>query len=152
MVRKLVSKLVKGQSYVELSVLLTVLVILLGGVVDFGRAYLIYLELRDAAHEGASYGSYAPNDLVGVETRIRESMKDPIDLSDPAIVQVIPVLSNPPFACSGFDPISLKPNEIKVTLTYDMPIGMPFLGTFLGTQEITLVANVANTILKPPCE
>jgi hypothetical protein len=79
-------------------------------------------------------------------------MKDPIDLSDPALVQVLPALSNPPYACSGFDPITLTPNEIRVTLKYDMPIGMPFLGTFLGTQEITLVATVANTILKPPCE
>jgi hypothetical protein len=152
MIKRLFFKVVKGQSYVELSVLLTILIVLFGGVVDFGRAYLIYLELRDAAQEGASYGSYTPNDFVGIEARARETMQDPIDLSDPAIVQVLPVLTNPPYACSGFEPISLKPNEIKVTITYDMPIGMPFLGTFLGTQEITLIATAANTILAPPCE
>jgi len=39
-----------------------------------------------------------------------------------------------------------------VVIKYEMPIGMPFLGTILGTQKITLVANVANTILAPPCE
>jgi hypothetical protein len=152
MIRRLVVKLVHGQSYVELSILLTVLVVLLGGVADFGRAYLIYLELRDAAQEGASYGSYSPSDLSGIETRIRETMQDPIDLSDPSTVQVMLALSNPPYACSGFDPITLNPNEIKVVIKYEMPIGMPFLGTILGTQKITLVANVANTILAPPCE
>jgi len=152
MIKRLLSKWVNGQSYVELSVILTVLIILFGGVVDFGRAYLIYLELRDAAQEGASYGSYSPSDLIGIETRARETMKDPIDLSDPTIVQVLPSLSNPSYACSGFDPISLEPNEIKVVIKYEMPIGMPFLGTVLDTQEITLVATAANAILAPPCE
>jgi len=150
--KRLFSKWVNGQSYVELSVLLTVLIILFGGVVDFGRAYLIYLELRDAAQEGASYGSFSPSDLIGIETRARETMKDPVDLSDPTIVQVLPSLSNPSYACSGFNPVSLEPNEIQVAIKYEMPIGMPFLGTVLGTQEITLVAKATNTILAPPCE
>jgi len=152
MIRKLVSAFEKGQSFVELSVLLTILVILLGGVADFGRAYLIFLELRDAAQEGASYGSYSPTDFNGIETRVRETMKDPVDLSDPSIVQVVPALSNPSYACSGFDPVSLKPNEIIVTVIFDMPVGMPFLGTIIGSQEIPLVATVSNTILKPPCK
>ena len=142
----------KGQSYVELSVFITVLVILLAGLADLGRAYLIFLEMRDAAQEGAAYGSFTPLDFAGIEARVRETMKEPVDLSDPSIVKVIPALSNSSYACSGFDSGSLQPNEIKVTVLYNMPIGVPFLGAIIGRQEIPLVATVSNAILAPPCK
>jgi hypothetical protein len=142
----------KGQSFVELSVLIIVLVIMLAGVADFGRAYMIYLEMRDAAQEGASYGAFTPTDFTGMVARIRETMHDPFDLSDPGDVQIITALSNPSLPCSGFDPTTLQPNEIKVTLLYQMPIAMPFLGAIIGTQEMPLVATVSNTILTPVCK
>lgn len=141
----------KGQSFVEFSVLITILVTLLAGVADFGRAYLIFLEMRDAAQEGASYGSFAPADFNGVEARVRDTMRDPIDLSDPSTVTIVSSLTNPPNACAGFDPTSLEPNEIEVTILYQMPVTMPFLGTIIGSQELSLVATVSNTILQPPC-
>ena len=141
-----------GQSYVELSVFITMLVILLAGLADFGRACLILLEMRDAAMEGAAYGSFAPTDFGEVETRVRETMKDPVDLTDPTKVNVIPALSNPSYTCAGFDPVSLEPNEIKVTVIYRMPISVPFLGAIIGSQEIPLTATVSNTILRPSCK
>ncbi len=142
----------KGQSFVELSILVIILAILLAGVADFGRAYMIFLEMRDAAQEGLAYGSFSPTDLAGIEARVRETMKDPFDLSDPGIVIILPVLSNPSHACAGFDPATLEPNAIKVTLLYQMPIATPLLGAVIGTQEVLLVATVSNTILTPPCK
>jgi len=142
----------KGQSFVELSMLAIVLLILLAGVADFGRAYLIFLEMRDAAQEGLAYGSFTPNDFAGIEARIRETMKDPFDLSDPGVVTIVPVLSNPAYPCSGFDPVTLEPNQVQVTLLYQMPIAMPFLGAIINSQEIPLVATVSNTILTPICK
>ena len=103
----------KGQSFVELSVLITFLVVFLAGVADFGRAYIILLEMRDAAQEGASYGSYSPTAFSDIEARVRDTMKDPIDLSDPTTIQVVPSLTIPPNACSGFDPTTLEPNGLK---------------------------------------
>jgi hypothetical protein len=141
----------KGQSLVELSVLVTGLIILLAGVADFGRAYMIFVELRDAAQEGASYGSYSPTDFPEIEARVRDTIEEPIDLSDPSVVTVIPVLSNPLRACAGFDPVTLEANEIEVTILYDLPITMPFLGSIIGSQELPLAATVSNAILQPPC-
>ena len=141
----------KGQSFVELSGLLTILIIMLAGVADFGRAYLVVVELRDAAQEGASYGSYSPSDFTEIEERVRDTMKDPLDLSDPSVVTIVPALTNPSQACAGFDPGTLAPNEIEVTILYQMPIAMPFLGTIIGSQELPLEATVTNTILQPPC-
>jgi Flp pilus assembly protein TadG len=141
----------KGQSFVEFSFLAIFLAVLLAGVADFGRAYFIFIQMRDAAQEGASYGSFEPNDLSGIEARVRDTMKDPVDLSDPSVVQVTPELTNPPYACSGFNPSSLKTNAIRVTIYYEMPIAVPFLGAIINSQVIPLEAKVEDAILRPPC-
>ena len=142
----------KGQSLTELSVLMTFLVILLSGLADFGRAYLIFLEMREAAQEGAAYGSFTPIDFAGIEARVRETMEYPFDLSDPSDVVVVTDFTHQDFACSGFDPYTLSPNGISVTLLYEMTISMPFLGTVLDRQEIPIAVTVTNAILKPPCQ
>jgi Flp pilus assembly protein TadG len=136
---------------VEFSFLAIFLVVLLSGVADFGRAYFIFLEMRDAAQEGASYGSYSPMDWTGVEARVRDTMKEPVDMSDPVLVAVTTELTNPPYACSGFHPVTLSTNRIKVTISYDMPIAVPFLGTIIGSQVLPLEATVEDTILRPSC-
>lgn len=142
---------IKGQSFVELSVLIAILIILVAGVADFGRAYYTFLQMRDAAQEGASYGSYSPSAFSDIEDRVRDTMKYPIDLSDPSAAQIVTSLTNPPNACSGFDPSTNEPNEIEVSVLYQFQITMPFLGSIIGSQDIPLVATVTNTILQPQC-
>lgn len=141
----------KGQSLVEFAFVAIFLAILLAGVADFGRAYFVFIQMRDAAQEGASYGSFEPNDFSGIEARVRDTMKDPVDLSDPAVVQVTPELTNPPYACAGFNPSSLKTNAIRVTIYYEMPIAVPFLGAIIDSQFVPLEATVEDAILRPPC-
>ncbi|NIN68293.1 MAG: pilus assembly protein, partial [Anaerolineae bacterium] len=70
----------RGQSLVEFSISMMVVLMLLSGVLDIGRAFYGYLALRDAAQEGASYGSIAPLDSAGIRTRVRELSSNPIDL------------------------------------------------------------------------
>jgi Flp pilus assembly protein TadG len=56
-----------GSSLVELAFLSPLLMLLLLGLVDFGRAYLIASELASAAHAGAVYGSGSPTDSSGIQ-------------------------------------------------------------------------------------
>src|SRR3990172_6907714 len=60
----------QGQSLLEFSISLVVLLVLLAGLADVGRALFTYMSLRDAAQEGALYGSYNPTDSAGIQTRI----------------------------------------------------------------------------------
>ena len=55
-----------GSSLVEMAVIMPVLTLLLFGVVDFGRAYYLTIELAGAARAGAMYGSQYPTDSSGV--------------------------------------------------------------------------------------
>lgn len=133
----------RGQSLVELAISLTVIMILLAGAVDFGMAYFSFAAMQDAAQEGALYGSVNPDDTAGIETRVRNASSNPVDLSDTALVDVS-VTTNPETnPCEG--------GEVTVSLVYDYPLSMPFIGTFIGSQTIRLTASVTDTILQPVC-
>ena len=55
-------KFENGQSLTEFAVSITFIILILSGIVDLGRAYFTYISLRDAAQEGAIYGSINPLD------------------------------------------------------------------------------------------
>ncbi|MFC1879838.1 TadE/TadG family type IV pilus assembly protein, partial [Chloroflexota bacterium] len=55
-----------GQSLVEFAVALVFLLLLIAGIVDVSRALFTYMALRDAAQEGALYGSTNPLDTGGI--------------------------------------------------------------------------------------
>lgn len=50
----------RGQSLVEFTASLTVLLILLSGVLDIGRAFFTFVAIENAAGEGALFASYHP--------------------------------------------------------------------------------------------
>jgi Flp pilus assembly protein TadG len=132
----------RGQSLVELAISIVILLYLLAGAVEFGLAFFQFVQLRDAAQEGALYGSMNPDDLTGVATRARAASTSPIDLSDPSIVTVTPTIIGA--ACEG--------NGIKVEVAYNHKVFMPFISEIVGNNgNIPLVATVTDTILTPIC-
>ena len=55
-----VSQFEQGQSLVEFAVGLVVILVILCGLLDLGRAYFIYVALEDGAGEAALYLSINP--------------------------------------------------------------------------------------------
>ncbi|WP_242823398.1 TadE family protein [Thermaerobacter subterraneus] len=54
----------------ELAVLLPVLLLILMGVLDFGRYFYTGLTVRHAAREGARYGAVHPGDDAAIRQRV----------------------------------------------------------------------------------
>ena len=131
----------RGQSLVELAISIFILVYLLSGAVEFGLAFFQYVQLRDAAQEGALYGSMEPSDAAGIELRVRNASTSPIDLTDTSAVTVTRTIIGS--ECEG--------NGIQVTVSYDHQIFMPFIPQFIGSSIIPLNATVTDTILSPVC-
>ena len=50
----------RGQSLVELALVLPLLILLLAGMADLGRAFFSYIEITNAAQEGTRAGSRLP--------------------------------------------------------------------------------------------
>lgn len=127
----------RGQSLVEFALGISFILIMMAGVVDLGRAYFTLLSLRDAAQEGAIYGSLAPPDTAGIRARVRDSSDFPVDFSTFTDAQIQVNINGP--ACAGSD--------IKVTLQMDFIFAAPFLG---GTT-LPLNAEATDTVLQPAC-
>jgi Flp pilus assembly protein TadG len=131
----------RGQSLVELAMSLTFIMLLLAGAVDFSIAYFSFAAMQDAAQEGAIYGSINPDDEAGIVNRVRNASTNPVNLADESLVNVTVTLSGD--ACEG--------NDVTVNVIYDYPVSMPFIGSIIGSQQITLNASVTDTILQPVC-
>lgn len=128
-----------GQSLTELAVASTMLLVVLAGVIDIGRMYYTYLGLKDAAAEGAAYGSLAPSDSAGIIARARG--ESPSGLIDWSGATVTPTVIGQP--CRG--------NGIRVKVQMDYALITPFIGAIVGGQSLPLQATVVNTILTPAC-
>jgi Flp pilus assembly protein TadG len=130
----------RGQSFAELALTLVVLLILIAGIVDLGRAFFTYIALRDAAQEAAVYGSINPADSSGINSRGMAVLTNRIDTST---VSILPTFSG---ACANGS------NTIQVVVQFsNFNITMPFLGTLVGSQNFNITASVTDTILSPMC-
>jgi Flp pilus assembly protein TadG len=110
----------RGQSIVELAIVLPLLILLLMGVADVGRAYYILVSLNDAASEGATYASINPSDVDGIQLRAVEATDG---LMEPGRTNVS--VQYPAQLVSGA--------PITVTAQYDMQLFTPvFEGMFPG--------------------
>jgi Flp pilus assembly protein TadG len=127
----------RGQSLVELSVSLLILLYLLSGAVEFGIAFFQFVQLRDAAQEGALYGSMNPGAQDLIKARVWGASNSPIDLTT-----IDPDISYTGAPCEG--------NAITVSLTYNHTVFMPFMSAIIGSS-IPLNATVTDTILAPTC-
>ena len=133
----------RGQSLVEFAISLTVMMMLLAGAVEFGIALFQFVQLRDAAQEGALYGSIHPGDDTNITARVRAASPSPIDLqNDPDVTIVISYPDGAP-NCEG--------KGIQVDVSYPHRISMPFIGPVIGSNTIPLTASVTDTILTPVC-
>lgn len=136
----------RGQSLTELAISFVVLVLLLAVTVDAGRLFFSYLAVREAAQEGAVYGSLVaadPNFTNLVTARVRSSSNAPVDLADTTMVSVTPAIIGT--ACADGN------NQVQVTVTYTFELTMPFVSSIIGTNQFPLGLSATSTILVPKC-
>jgi Flp pilus assembly protein TadG len=149
---KLINKSERGQSLVELAISLVVLMYLLSGVVEFGIAFFQFIQLRDAAQEGALYGSVNPNTDGPIITRVRNASQQPIDLtvtSGPRAVTVTVTAldQNNPATTKALSAACVG-DGLRVQVEFDHKIFMPFIPVLIGSNTIHLNGNVTDTILQ----
>jgi Flp pilus assembly protein TadG len=164
----------RGQSLVELAISLTVMLLLLSGAVSFGMALFSYVAIRDAAGEGALYGSIKPyvdsngngkydsgepvnfSGANGICNRVQNASTQPVNMSAFGCTNDgtshsgnnIDVIGTTGNACEGTT--SGNANGIQVTVEYNQPVFMPFMNAITG-GHIHLTARVTDTILEPRC-
>jgi Flp pilus assembly protein TadG len=151
-IRVISRKSEKGQSITEFALILVMLLTLLAGVADLGRMFMAYIVIRDAAQEGAVYGSIADkSDLTTfrneVEARVKEAFTDPDDAANtPIDISKLTVQTDVIGATCA-----MPGSGVRVKVDYEVPVTMPFLGMIIGSQTMRMSATMENAILSPIC-
>lgn len=141
----------RGQSLVELAVSMLVLLYLLCGAVEFGLAFFQFVQLRDAAQEGALFGSMDPAS-PSIIARVQGASSSPVDLtvtSGPQAV-TINITAADPAGTSKSPASACEGDALTVEVSYNHKVFMPFMSEFIG-PTIPLNAVVTDTVLSPTC-
>lgn len=155
----------RGQSLIELAVSFTLIMFILSGAVDIGRAYFAVISMRDAVQEGVIFGSANPDDITAIEDRVKFSSTGPLDFttfpSSDIIVTwningtsytegTIGSLAGGP--CAGFYVTggSTHSNWVDVRLEYQFPFATPVISALFPTG-LRLAVHDQHTILAPEC-
>jgi len=144
-----IQKQEKGQSLVELAISMVILLILLAGIVDLGRAIIMRFIIQDAAEEGIVYGTSFPTDCAQIEARIRDNIPNSIQESTTFTMEI--KIYPDDISCYSIPYANVYAGKIlRITIDYNFPISMPFLATFTGSQIIPLTITTNGYILRPP--
>ena len=129
----------RGQSVVELALALPVMLLLLLGTIDIGRAFFDYVQLRNAVREGAGYGARMPDDTAGITSRVNS--------------HGIPGGTTVTVACTGDCTTTAgKPNGIgTIVVTADhtfTPVTTAFLQNWFGLDPIEIEVSASMRLLR----
>ena len=138
MKKRLLSKASLGQALVEFVLFLVFLLMLIGGVLDVGRALAYYAVLNDAVQEGAAYGAVFPYDTQGIQARALGSAGDFLD-PDAVHLEIRFIGQD----CAG--------GGIEVRATTDVPMLFPLTSMLIPGGKISITAATTQTIVRPPC-
>jgi hypothetical protein len=145
----------RGQSLVELGISILILVYLLSGAAEFGVLFFQFVQLRDAAQEGALYGSTKPADVPGIIDRVKYSSNSPLRLESLVASGDVTIAINIDGIASSnanYYTVDCEGHGIEVVVGYRHRIFMPFMAALLGRTSdptIPLSASVTDTILTP---
>ncbi len=121
----------KGANLIEMALVTILLLLLLAGVADFGRAFYHYIIISNAAREGARYASHFPNDAGGIRVATKQEATD----SGVTLLDTDILIDPDPDGAGPAGPGS----PVRVSIVYDFPT---ILGGIIGADELTLSNSV----------
>lgn len=119
----------EGQALVEFALIVPLLILLLFGIVDFGRIFHAYLTIDHAGREAARAASIGKDDTQVTSTAVSDAVG--IGLTADRVV-----VSPTGTRVSG--------NDVSIKITYPITFLTPVIGTIVGpiTLEDTTVMRV----------
>jgi len=112
-----------GQSAVEFALVLPVILLLIAGVIEFGRAFFTYAQLLQAAQEGARYGAVLGHYKSDAEITSRVQQIAPGGAADPVSVSATVSATNSAAVTAAN---RTRGNVLTVSATHSYSAIIPF--------------------------
>ncbi|MBN1259454.1 MAG: pilus assembly protein [Anaerolineae bacterium] len=122
-----------GQSIVEIVLLFPILILLLMGLLDFGRLFYAMVALNDAAEEGAIYAAIDPTDLTGIQSRASNATTTLVTISAADVSTTVGTIA--------------VGAPITVTVEFDFEFYTPVAVAFFENNQVRLRAEAVNPII-----
>jgi Flp pilus assembly protein TadG len=123
----------KGQSMVEVAIAMPLLILIVAGILDLGRAYFTFVTISDAAAEGAAYAALHPTETTQIIERASDASNGLVQLE--------------------YDMISIQSgavtpgNAITVTVEFEYELLTPIIREFVPGDSIKLKSTVSQSIM-----
>ena len=139
-----------GQALAETAIVVVIVIMLLGGLIEFGWAYFRYLALQDAAGEGAAYGMIFPDHWQGDDPSAPQYNPDPNNITYRVRNESSSEILNWDAADIDVDATFTTPgNHLAVTVSYEHDLITPLMSPWFSDGTITLRARAVQTVLSP---
>jgi len=151
-----------AQSLTEFALILPILMLILLGVVDFGRVFYYWTSIANAAREGARYAITHPTaitstckaDPSNVKYRVKQEAGTTVVLTDSniAVYWVDASTGMPTDAAANCNPlpgdqrIYQNPNAVRVDVNYDFRAITPLISNFWGGGALRIVSSTTMVI------
>lgn len=142
----------RGQGLVEFALILPILLLVLIGMLEFGRILFIYVNVSNAAREGVRYGVVHPSDQQGIRNQVWE-----YQALIPAVNAIVSydhgpdtaTFTNGDEAVPGTDRVGVLIGCLVEPLT---PIMQPFMpdGLYLETESWRTIQYVGTGAISTP--
>lgn len=124
---------VRGQSLIELALVVPVLIVVLLGIAEFSRLWYAYITVDNAARVGAQYGAQsreAARDVAGIEAAVREEIATLFDVTP----------SNPSvYVLNGTDPYGYAFVSVTVTYFFHPLLPVPGIPSSLNLTKTSIM-------------
>ncbi|MBN1876346.1 MAG: pilus assembly protein, partial [Anaerolineae bacterium] len=132
-------KYVVGQGLLEFALILPILLLLMLGIMEYSRIFVLYVSLSNASREGVRYGMVNPKDYVGINTEVRDNVM----LIPPDEVAVNVRYDHGPSSSEFIDPQYVSAGDrVIIELNYPVQALTGVMDPFISDN---LVINLKNT-------
>ena len=134
----------QGQALVEMALMTPILLILIAGIVEAGRAFVIYVQLENASREGARAGVLVPKLTSDIQAATRRELPTEIANAVNVVVTCSSGITSTFLDCvTSFPPNS--GDKIAVSVSYNYEPIMPIVN---GITTLTNLTMHANTVMQ----
>jgi Flp pilus assembly protein TadG len=140
----------RGQSIVELALILPVLMLLVAATLDLGRMFYSQVTITNAAREGAYEAAYSPTSFIAnspCNSTLNRVMCRVLSEATGSFVEVQKAdvtLACTPACATGIG------NTVKVTVVGHFDLLTPIMAPFFGGSNVTLTSTASAQIITEP--